>query len=51
VERYLESISAVAEALAQKRYLSGDEVVAIMQAVGCKPQSNVDLEFIATEGS
>jgi cell division protease FtsH len=34
VEHHLESITAVAEALAKKRYLSGDEVVAIMQAVG-----------------
>jgi cell division protease FtsH len=31
VERHLESISAVAEALAKTRYLTGEEVVAIMQ--------------------
>jgi cell division protease FtsH len=51
VERHLESISAVAEALAKTRYLSGDEVATIMRVVGRKPQSTGDLEFIATEGS
>jgi cell division protease FtsH len=44
VEHHLESITAVAEALAKKRYLSGDEVVAIMQAIGY-------LKLIETEGS
>jgi cell division protease FtsH len=34
VERHLQSISAVAEELIRKRYLTGAEVVAIMQTVG-----------------
>jgi cell division protease FtsH len=50
VERHLASISAVAEELARKRYLTGDEVVAIMRAVGCK-QAATTLEFTSTQRS
>jgi cell division protease FtsH len=44
VERYRESIDAVAKALAKRRHLTGDEVVGIMQAVN-------DLKFISPEGA
>jgi ATP-dependent Zn protease len=51
VERNLEAIAAVADALAKKRYLSGNEVVAIMRTIGCTPQSANNLKLIATERS
>jgi cell division protease FtsH len=44
VELHRKSIDAVAKALARKRYLGGDEVVAVMQAVGHR-------KLISTEGS
>jgi hypothetical protein len=49
VERNLAAIAAVADALARKRYLSGDEVVAIMRTIGCTPQPPNNLTLIATE--
>jgi cell division protease FtsH len=49
VERNLAAIAAVADALVKKRYLSGDEVVAIMRTIGCAPQSANNLKLIATE--
>jgi cell division protease FtsH len=44
VERYREHIDAVAIALAKKRHLTGDEVVAVMQATGY-------LKLIESEGA
>jgi cell division protease FtsH len=51
VEHHLKSIDAVARALAEKRHLTGDEVVAIMQAVSCNKQPAKTLELITTERS
>jgi cell division protease FtsH len=44
VERYRECIDAVAKALAKSRYLTGDEVIAVMRAVNY-------LELISTKGA
>ncbi len=44
VERHRECIDAVAHALAKSRYLTGDEVVAVMQAT-------TRLKLVSTEGS
>jgi cell division protease FtsH len=44
VERYGECIDAVAKALAQRRYLTGDEVIAVLQAANY-------LNLISTEGA
>ena len=51
VEQYRESVAAVADALAAKRYLTGAEVVAIMEAVDCKKQPTDSLELITRERS
>jgi cell division protease FtsH len=44
VERYRECIDAVAKALAKSRYLTGDEVIAVLQAVNY-------LNLISTKGA
>jgi cell division protease FtsH len=44
VERYRECIDAVAKALAESRYLTGDEVIAVLQAADY-------LKLVSTEGA
>jgi hypothetical protein len=51
VERHLASISAVADELDRKRCLTGDEVVAILRAVGYSKQRAKTLELTTTERS